>query len=111
MYHCLRIEIKRRIFWSFIYQVEPLFAVADAFFIFSGIFIKEQREEIDIVFEKIRNEVIRMLRFFQVDQSLSALEFKLDDLFVSVPAAGIEVEDFLAEAKARQEKKKDHKKG
>jgi hypothetical protein len=60
------IEIKWRVFRPIVYQVEPLFAIADAFFIFGRIFIEEEREEIDIVFEKIRNEVIGVLRFFYI---------------------------------------------
>src|SRR5688572_19588338 len=87
--------MKRRLLWTLVHEGKPLVEVGQPLFVFSRIFIKEQRKEINIILQEKRNEVIGMLCFFCIQQLLAVAQFQLHDLVVSLPATRIEIEHFL----------------
>ena len=65
-----------RFFRTLVHPVKPLVKVADQFLVFSGIFIKKKYEEIDIIFQEIRNQIIRMLFFSSSSNICPFLSFR-----------------------------------
>src|SRR5215831_7532180 len=96
------IKIERRVLRSFFHQVKPLITIVYPLFVFNRIFIKEQLEKINIVFQEKRDQVITVLSFLYIKQALAFLQAKLNNFPVCLLAGTIEVENLLSNGGGRK---------